>query len=146
MPQHIRKAGNVFASLVKGRGKKMSEVMWEHLGRLHPRHLTQPFQFIPDLPPCNTFSAFGAKDRAGSDFFFFRVFAQLAVQLGRQQDRADFAFERNFCFAVLRGLNRDLLHLADANAGGADGFHQERETVVARSFRRGDQPFIFCTR
>ena len=82
--QHIGQAGNVLAGLVKGRGEQVPEVMREHLARRYPRRLTQPFQFIPDLPPCNTFSAFGAKDRAGSDFLFFRVFAQLAAQLGRQ--------------------------------------------------------------
>ena len=67
---------------------------------------------------------------------------QLAAKLGRQQNGTDFTFQSNFGLAVLRGLNRDLLHLADADTGGADGFHQERETVVARSFRRGDQPLI----
>ena len=71
---------------------------------------------------------------------------QLAAELGRQQNGTDFTFQSNFGLTVFRGLDRDVLHLADANAGGADGFHQERETVVARSFRRGDQPFIFCAR
>lgn len=71
---------------------------------------------------------------------------QLAAKLGRQQNGTDFTFERNFCFAVLRGLNRDVLHLADANTGGADGLHQEREGAVARGLRCGNEPFIFCAR
>lgn len=71
---------------------------------------------------------------------------QLAAEFDRQQNGADFAFERNFCFAVLRGLNRDLLHLADADAGGADGLHQEREGAVARGLRRSDQPLVFPSR
>ena len=71
---------------------------------------------------------------------------QLAAKLGRQQNGTDFTFQSNFGLAVFRRFDGDILHLADANAGGADGFHQERETAVARSFRRGDQSFIFCAR
>ena len=71
---------------------------------------------------------------------------QLAAKLGRQQNGTDFTFQSNFGLAVFRRFDGDILHLADADAGGADGFHQERETAVARRFRRGDQPFIFCAR
>ena len=71
---------------------------------------------------------------------------QLAAKLGRQQNGTDFTFQSNFGLAVLRGLNRDLLHLADADAGGADGLHQEREGAVARGLRRSDQPLVFPSR
>lgn len=72
--------------------------------------------------------------------------SSLRQSFGRQQNGTDFAFQSNFGLAVFRRFDGDLLHLADANTGGADGFHQERETVVARSFRRGNQSFIFCAR
>ena len=68
---------------------------------------------------------------------------QLAAKLGRQQNGTDFTFQSNFGLAVFRRFDGDIPHLADANTGGADGFHQERETAVTHSFRRGDQPFIF---
>lgn len=71
---------------------------------------------------------------------------QLAAELGRQQNGTDFTFQSNFGLAVFRRFDGDILHLADANTGGADGLHQKREGAVARSFRRGDQPFIFCAR
>ena len=71
---------------------------------------------------------------------------QLAAKLGRQQNGTDFTFQSNFGLAVFRRFDGDIPHLADANTGGADGFHQERETAVARGLRRGDQPFIFCAR
>ena len=71
---------------------------------------------------------------------------QLAAKLGRQQNGTDFTFQSNFGLAVFRRFDGDILHLADANAGGADGLHQEREGAVARSFRCGNEPFIFCAR
>ena len=74
------------------------------------------------------------------------ILEQLAAKLGRQQNGTDFTLQSNFGLTVFRRFDCDVLHLADANTGGADGFHQERETVVAHSFRRGDQPFIFCAR
>ena len=71
---------------------------------------------------------------------------QLAAKLGRQQNGTDFTFQSNFGLAVFRRFDGDILYLADANTGGADGLHQERKAAVARSFRRGDQSFIFCAR
>lgn len=71
---------------------------------------------------------------------------QLAAELDRQQNGTDFTFQSNFVLAVFRRFDGDILHLADANAGGADGLHQEREGAVARGLRRSDQPLVFPSR
>ena len=94
----------------------------------------------------NCIAAFGAKDRAGSGFLPRGKFEQLAAEFGGQQNGADLAFERDRGLAVFCGLDGDVLYLADANTGGADGLHQERKAAVARGLRRGDQSLIFCAR
>ena len=71
---------------------------------------------------------------------------QLAAKLGRQQNGTDFTFQSNFGLAVFRRFDGDIPHLADADAGGADGLHQERKAPVARSLCRGDETFILCSR
>ena len=146
MPENIRQLDNVLVGAVKRRRKQVAQVVRKDLLRVHARALTEFFHLRPDLITGHCIAAFGAKDRAGSGFLPRGKFEQLAAEFGGQQNGTDFTFQSNFCLAVFRRFDGDILHLADANAGGADGLHQERETVVARSFRRGDQPFIFCAR
>ena len=74
------------------------------------------------------------------------ILEQLAAKLGRQQNGTDFTLQSNFGLAVFRRFDGDILHLADANTGGADGLHQKREGAVARGLRRSDQPLIFPSR
>ena len=71
---------------------------------------------------------------------------QLAAEFPRQQDHADFAFEGDFGLALPHGFHCDIADFADPDAGGADGFHQEREGAVARGLRRSDQPLAFPSR
>ena len=146
MPENIRQLDDVLVRAVKCRREQVAQIVRENFPCVDARAGTQPFHFRPNLITRHGLAAFGAKNRAGGGFLLRGKLEQLAAELRGQQNHANLALECNFRLTILRGLNGDILHLADANTGGADGFHQERETVVARSFRRGDQPFIFCAR
>ena len=146
MPENIRQLDDLLVCAVKRRCEQMAQVVRKDLPRVDARAGAQLFHFRPNLISRHGLAAFGAKDRAGGGFLPRGKLEQLAAKLGRQQNGTDFTFERNFCFAVLRRFDGDILHLADADAGGADGFHQEREGAVARGLRRSDQPLVFPSR
>ena len=144
--EDVRKLDNVLVGAVKRRRKQVAQVVRKDLLRVHARALAEFFHLRPDLITGHCIAAFGAKDRAGSGFLPRGKFEQLAAEFGGQQNGADLAFERDLGLAVFGGLDGDVLYLADANTGGADGLHQERKAAVARSLRRGDQSLIFCAR
>lgn len=52
-----------------------------------------------------------------ADFLLLGVFQQLAAELCGQQNCPDLALERDLGAAALRGLNGEIFHLADADAG-----------------------------
>ena len=144
--EDVRKLDDVLVCAIKCRREQVAQIVRENFPCVDARAGAQFSHFRPNLISRHGLAAFGAKDRAGSGFLPRGKFEQLAAKLGRQQNGTDFTFQSNFGLAVFGGLNRDLLHLADANTGGADGLHQEREGAVARSFRRGDETFILCSR
>ena len=144
--ENVRKLDDVLVGAVKRRRKQVAQVVREDLLRVHARAFAEFFHLRPDLITGHCIAAFGAKDRAGNGFLPRGKFEQLAAEFGGQQNGADLAFERDLGLAVFGGLDGDVLHLADANTGGADGLHQERKAAVARSLRRGDQSLIFCAR
>ena len=82
MAQHIRKAHDVLANAIKGRGEQMPQIVREHFARLHPRRPAQPLELKPHLPPSDRPSAFGEKDLTGGGFLLSGVLHQLAAQLG----------------------------------------------------------------
>ena len=144
--EDVRKLDDVFVGAVKRRREQVAQIVRKDLPCIHTRAGSQLSHFRPNLISRHGLAAFGAKDRAGSGFLPRGKFEQLAAKLGRQQNGTDFTFQSNFGLAVFGGLNRDLLHLADANTGGADGLHQDRKAPVARSLCRGDETFILCSR
>ena len=124
----------------------MPQVVGEHLGGRDPSQLADRFHLCPDLLSGQPCTVSGEKDLAGSGFLFFGVFQQLFAQLARQQDGADLAFERDLGPALACGLDRDILHLGDADAGGADGFHEQGKAFLTLGVGGLDQTdiFFFC--
>ena len=122
--QQVSQFGNVPAGTVENRGKQVPQIMWKHFSRLHTCVLAQPFQFRPDLSAAEFLSAFGAKDRTGGGFLFFRILQQLATEFSGEQDGADLAFESDFCFALLNSFYCDIRYFADPDTGGSNGLHR----------------------
>lgn len=146
MTQHIRKAHDVPAGAVKCRGEQVPQIMREHLGRFHPRRLAQPLKFVPYLPTRDRPSAFGEKDLTGGGFLLFGVLHQLVAQLGGQQDRADLALEGDGGPSCPRRLHGDIPQLGHADAGGAQGLHDEGEAFLPAFPRGGEQAVVLLLR
>ena len=146
MPENIRQLDDVLVRAVKRRREQVAQIVREDFLCIHTCAGAQLFHFRPNLISRHGLAAFGAKDRAGGGFLLRGKLEQLAAELDRQQNGTDFTFQSNFVLAVFRRFDGDILHLADANAGGADGLHQEREGAVARGLRRSDQPLVFPSR
>ena len=69
----------------------------------------------------------------------FGVFQQLAAQLAGDEDGADLAFQGDLRPARSGRLHGNILHLADPDAGGADGLHQQcQPRFVLRLCRSGE--------
>ena len=128
VPEKVGQLGNVFACLVKDRSKQMAQIMRKYLMRVYTGMFAQGLQLSPNLPAAQFLSAFGAKNRAGSGFLFLSKLCQLSTQFARQQNHPDLPFERDFRLALADGLYGDIRHLADPDAGGADGFNQKFQT------------------
>lgn len=143
VPQHVGQLCNILARPVKRRGKQVPQIVGEHLGWLHASRRTQPLHLRPDLAAGQPFSAFGEKDLAGSDFLFLGVFQQPAAQLVRQENGADLAFEGDLRTSGSGSFYSQIFYLADPDAGGADGLHQQRQPALALCLGSVDQPLIF---
>ena len=116
----------------------MPQIMRKHLGRVYTRRFANTLHFRPDLTAAHRFSASGEKDLAGGDFLLSGVFQQPFTQLSRQQNRANFALQRNGGSARSDGLHRDVPHLAHPDARGTDSFHDEGDPLPAQAERSGD--------
>ena len=129
MAQHIRQLHDVTAGPVKGRGEQMAKVVGKDLAGRDPRRLAQPLHLRPDLTAAEGRPVSGEKDLAGSGFLLFGVFQQLAAQLAGDEDGADLAFQGDLRPARSGRLHGNILHLADPDAGGADGLHQQLSLI-----------------
>lgn len=139
MAQHIRQLHDVTAGPVKGRGEQMAKVVGKDLAGRDPRRLAQPLHLRPDLTAAEGRPVSGEKDLAGSGFLLFGVFQQLAAQLAGDEDGADLAFQGDLRPARSGRLHGNILHLADPDAGGADGLHQQSQPrFVLRLCRSGE--------
>ena len=76
---------------------------------------------------------------------FSGVFQQLFAQLSRQQNRANFALQRDGGAASPNSLHRDVPHLAHSDARGADGLHDEGDPLPTQAERGGDQLLVVCS-
>lgn len=120
VPQNICQFHNIFACLIKRRGKQMPQVVRKDLRGLYPGNFTQSLEHPPDLPSGERLAASGAKNRAGGDLLFLGIFQELPPQLGRPKDRANFTLEGHLRLSHPQGLHGDVSHLTDPDARGAD--------------------------
>ena len=67
---------------------------------------------------------------------FSGVAEQLAAEFPRQQDGAGLALEGDFRFPGFGRFNGYVAHLADPDAGGAEGFQMMEKALLPASFRR----------
>lgn len=74
----------------------------------------------------------GPENRAGGDPPAPGIPQQPAAEFARKQDGANLTFQRNGGRSRLGGLHRDIGHLADPDAGGADGLHQQGQALPAQ--------------
>ena len=116
--------------------------MREHLGGGYARLDTKAFHLCPDLSAGQSLFVSGEKDLTGDDFLFSGVFLQLPAQLSRNQDGADLTLQADFGPPRLGGFHRDIPHLGNPNAGGADGFHQQGQPGLAHIVRSFQQPGV----
>ena len=142
MAEQVSELGDIMADAVEGPGEQVPQVVGEHLGGRDPSQLADRFHLCTDLLSGQPCTVSGEKDLAGSGFLFFGVFQELFSQLARQQDGADLAFERDLGPALACGLDRDILHLGDADAGGADGFHEQGKALLTLGVGGLDQTDI----
>ena len=70
------------------------------------------------------------------------VFQQFFAQLSRQQNRTNFALQRDGGAASPNSLHRDVPHLAHSNTCGTDGLHDEGDPLPAQAERSGDQLLV----
>ena len=142
--QHVRQLYNILAGPVEGRGEQVPQIVGEHLGGLHPRRPAQALHLRPDLGPGQTFSASGEKNLPGGDFLLLGVLQQLAAEFAGNEDGADLALQGDLRPPRFCRLHRDVPHLADPDAGAADGLHHQGQPVSALRLGGADQPRI-CT-
>ena len=146
MAQHVRQFYDIGAFAVKNAREQVPQVVREHLPRRDVRrpagrlHLC-PYLFSPQAP-----AASGEEYLAGGGFVFSRVVQELAPQPGRYQYGAYLALEGDLGLSLPGRLDGDIAQLADADAGGADCLHHQREPPAALAARRLYEPLILPAR
>ena len=70
------------------------------------------------------------------------VLLQLPAQLPRQKDGADLPLQGDLRPALPHCLRRDIAHLADPDAGGTDGLHQQGQPTPPQAAGRLHQPGV----
>ena len=129
MPQNVRQFHNILVNSVVNRGKQVPQIVGEYFGRVYTRRLANTLHLRPDLTAVHGLSASGEKDLAGGDFLLSGVFQQLFTQLSRQQNRANFTLQRDSGAASPDSLHRDVPHFTHSDARGADGLHDEGNSL-----------------
>ena len=121
----------------------MAQVMRKHFRWRYSCSYTKCFHLGPDLPPRYSLSAFGEKDLTGSDFLFFSIFQQLPAELSRDQNGADFSFQRDLRTPSFDSLHRQIFYFGDTYSCGADAFNQKSQTFLTKSLRCLQQSNVF---
>lgn len=127
MAQHVRQFYDIGALALKNAREQVPQVVREHLPRRDVRrpagrlHLC-PYLFSPQAP-----AASGEEYLAGGGFVFSCIVQELAPQPGRYQYGAYLALEGDLGLSPPGRLDGDISQLADADAGGTDGLHHQRE-------------------
>lgn len=142
MTEHICKADDVSVFLVKLNGEEMAQVVGKDFCFGDVRDGAEAFHLGPDLVSCAGFSTHGAENGAVGDFIFADVAAKLALERAGEKDGADLSFEGDVGAAVGEGFCGDVAELADADAGGADGFDNEGELVLAGAMGSADESVV----
>lgn len=142
MTEHVGETDDVPVFLVKLNGEEMAQVMGKDFCFGDVRDGAEAFHLGPDLVSCAGFSTHGAENGAVGDLIFARVAAKLALERTGEEDGADFSFEGDVGAAIGEGFYGDMAELADADAGGADGFDDEGELVLAGAVGGADESVV----
>ena len=142
MTEHICKADDVSVFLVKLNGEEMAQVVGKDFCFGDVRDSAEAFHLGPDLISCAGFSTHGAENGAVGDLIFADVAAKLALERAGKEDGTDLSFEGDVGAAVGEGFCGDVAELADADAGGADGFDNEGKLVLAGAMGSADESVI----
>lgn len=142
MTEHVGEADDVPVFLVKLNGEEMAQVVGKDFCFGDVRDSAEAFHLGPDLISCAGFSTHGAENGAVGDLIFASVAAKLALECAGEKDGADFSFEGDVGAAVGEGFCGDVAELADADAGGADGFDDEGELVLTGAVGSADESVI----
>ena len=134
---------NVLLDLVKAPREQMPKIVREHLLRSYPRRPAQSLHHRPDVGAVQRAAGTRYKHAALADAFLLAVPAQLCAKRARQKHHPAFPLVVYLHLTSVQRMYRKVFYLADPNAGGADGLHQQRKTLVALLLRGGDQPQIF---
>ena len=118
----------------------MAQIVGKYLRLRHPRAAAQSLHLPPDPVAGERSAVPGAKDRAGGDFLLPGELQQLPAQLPRQQDGADLPLQPHLRPAAAGGLHREVAHLRDPDAGGADGLHEKLQPLPAPGLGGLHQP------
>ena len=142
MTEHVGEADDVPVFLVKLNGEEMAQVVGKDFCFGDVRDSAEAFHLGPDLISCAGFSTHGAENGAVGDLIFASVAAKLALECAGEKDGADFSFEGDVGAAVGESFCGDVAELADADAGGADGFDDEGELVLTGAVGSADESVI----
>ena len=142
MAEHVGETDDVSVFLVKLNGEEMAQVVGKDFCFGDVRDGAEAFHLDPDLISCAGFSTHGAENGAVGDLIFASVAAKLALECAGEEDGTDFSFEGDVGAAIGEGFCGDMAELADADAGGADGFDDEGELVLAGAVSGADESVV----
>ncbi len=125
MPQEVRQLRHVMVNAVEGPGEQVSQAVGKYFGGRNPCPLAQGFHLPPDVGPVQGRSRPGDKDRAGADIPLLSIAPQLLPQGRGQEDSPGLSLAGHHSFPADSRLHGDIGHLADPDAGGADGLDQQ---------------------
>ena len=142
MAEHVGESDDISVFLIKTDGEEMAQIVRKYFFSSDAGLLTEAFHLGPDLVSCAGFSTHGAKNGAVGDFLFVDIVLQFMAEFCRQENDALFSFEGYCCASFVDGICGNVAELADADACGADGFHDEGKILFAIGMGCADQSTI----
>ena len=142
MAKHIGKMGKVLFNRVKRAGKKVPQVMREHLALFHMRRIAEPFHVVAYVRPVYGSAALCAEYYAGVYMLPRCVFGKLFAKLIGNEHCAALTLQAYLRLPLFNGVGGYVAQFAYPYPCCAYGLHDEAQPFVAARVRCVDQPLI----